>query len=124
MGMWTHPMKKIYLCLCLDDFGLKCLKKQGTQEFLNHLETTYKDTVDWSGRNLCALKFDWDYNKGHVDRYMRNYVINALNRFQHNNQQCQYFPHAHLPIIYGKAGQRHYTTSPDTSQALTSQDMT
>ena len=37
-------------------------------------------------------------------------------------QQPQYSPHAHLPIIYGKAGQMQYTTSPDTSQLLTSKE--
>ena len=55
---------------------------------------------------------------------MPNYVINSLNRLQHNKQQPQYSQHAHLPIVYDEVGQRQYTTSPDTSQLLTSQDKT
>ena len=55
---------------------------------------------------------------------MPNYVIDTLNRLQHNKQHPQYSPHVHLPIIYGKLGQRQYTTSPDTSQLLISQKTT
>ena len=65
--------------------------------------------MDWSGRNFCGLKFDWEYNKGQVDISMLNYAIDLLKRLQHTQQQPRYSPHAHLPIIYGKAGQRQYT---------------
>ena len=55
---------------------------------------------------------------------MPNYVIDALNRLHHNKQHPQSSPHAHLPIIYEKAGQKKYTTSPDTPQLLTLQEIT
>ena len=53
-----------------------------------------------------------------------NYVINALNRLQHTQQQPEYSPHAYRPIICDQAGQRQYTTSPDTSQLLPSKETT
>ena len=59
-----------------------------------------------------------------MDISLPNYVIDALNRLQHNKQKTQYSSHAHLPIIYDKSGQRQYKTSPDTSQFLTSQEIT
>ena len=92
--------------LCVDDFGLKYFNQQDAQEFFNHLGTKYKYTVDWSGRNDGALIFDWKYNKGQVDISIPNYVIDYLKILQHEKQQPQNSPHAHLPIIYGKVGQR------------------
>ena len=122
MGIWTHPIKKISFCLCVDDFGLKYCNQQDDKEFIDHLGTTYKYTVDWLGRLFCCLTFDWNYNKGHMDISMPNYDIYALNILQYNKQQSQYSPHIYNPIIYGKVGQRPYTTSPDTSQLITSQE--
>ena len=87
----------------MNDFGLKYFNQQEAQEFLKHLGTKYKHTLDWSGRNLCGLTFDWDYNKGHLVISMPNYVIDNLNRLQHNKTQPQYSPHVHLPIIHDKA---------------------
>ena len=52
-------------------------------------------------------------------------IIDALKRLQYNKKQPpRYSTHTHLPIIYGKVGQRQYITSPDTSQILTSQETT
>ena len=45
MGMWTHPIT-IFFCLCVDEFGLRYFKQQYAQEFLNHLGTKYKHTMD------------------------------------------------------------------------------
>jgi len=59
--------------------------------------------------------FDWEYNKDHVGISMPNCVIDALKILQHTQQQPQY-----STFVYGKAGQRQYTTLSDTSQFLTS----
>ena len=69
----------------MDDFGLNYCNQQDAQNCFNHLGKKYKYTVDWSGQNLCGIRFDWEYNKGQVDISMNNYVIDALKILQHKN---------------------------------------
>ena len=73
MGIWTHSLKKLSFCVCVDDFGLKYFNQQDAQEFLNYLGTKYKYNVDCSGQSFYGLPSDWNYNKGHVDISMPNY---------------------------------------------------
>ena len=49
---------------------------------------------------IRGLNVDWEYNKGQVDMSMPNYVIDALNRLQHTQQQPQYSPHVNLTNMY------------------------
>ena len=34
IGMWTHPIKKISFCFCVDDFGFKYFKQQDAKELV------------------------------------------------------------------------------------------
>ena len=83
-GLWRHHTNPIQFTLVVDDFGIKCEKKQDAQDLINALEEHYKAvSVDWDGELLCGIKLEWDYQNRTVDLIMPGYITKLLQRFIH-----------------------------------------
>ena len=80
--MWKHNTTQTIFCLYVDDFGIKFFNKEDAQHLLDTLGTHYTCTVDWAGINFYGLTLEWDYDKGHTDVSMPDYVKDALKRLQ------------------------------------------
>ena len=55
VGMWKHKTRPIQFCLCVDDFGIKFVNKTDVEHLLTTLKMKYKLTINWTGKNYCAL---------------------------------------------------------------------
>ena len=75
--------RKIYFCLCVDDFGIKYFDKADVEHLLDKIGSIYNYTTNWEGKHYCGFKIDWNYDKGFVDISMPDYVKNALAKLQH-----------------------------------------
>ena len=101
-GIWRHTTRKTRFCLCVDDFGIKYFSKADADHLLNALQSKYKISTDWEGKNYCGLTLDWDYVNGRVDISMPGYIRKALERLQHIAPTSpQYAPHRWTEPSYG-----------------------
>ena len=118
VGMWKHHTRPIHFCLCIDDFGIKYFNKTDLNHLINALKSAYEITDDLSGSKFCGLTLDWNYEQGHVDISMPNYVVSALEKLNHPTPtKTQDAPHPWIPKQYGK---QSHLTSPDISPFITS----
>ena len=118
VGIWAHTTRRTKFCVCVDDFGVK-FSKADAQHLLDAIGSTYRYTVDWGGRHYCGLSLDWHYEDNYVDVAMPEYVLNALQRLNHEFKVYpQFSPHQHAPVRYGLKGQQQFATSLDTSLGL------
>ena len=75
------------MCLCVDDFGVKCFNKNDAEHLLNLLQASYEYTVDKTGNNFCGLTMNWQYSKGYVDILMPKYIPHILERIKHKQSE-------------------------------------
>ena len=102
-GLWKHETRPTTFTLCVDDFGIKYYDRKDALHLIDALNTKYKTTVDWEGSKYCGMELQWDYNKGHVDISMPNYIRDALTRFGHTPPRTlQHSPHAWKSPAYGQ----------------------
>ena len=102
-GLWTHTTRQIMFTLAVDDFGIKYFKREDAQHLFNALQENYTITTDWTGKNYCGLTIDWQYDKGYVDISMPNYIVDALQKFQHQPpKHPQHAPHKWTTPAYGQ----------------------
>jgi hypothetical protein len=122
LGLWTHKTRKTKFCLCVDDFGVKYFSPDDANHLLTSLRSSgFVVSTDWTGKNYCGLKLNWNYTKGHVDISMPNYIPAALLKFQHPQppRPC-YAPHKWTRPAYGK--QTQFAPPPDDSELLQTKD--
>ena len=115
---WGHTTNPKIFCLCVDDFGIKYFSKSELNHLINALQTNYKISMDFSGRNYCGLTIDWNYEQGFVDISMPNYIKKALENLRtpprHRN-----FRHTNVldPIIDIKYSMpNHQTAQPQLTK--------
>jgi hypothetical protein len=82
-GLWLHNTKLIVFSLVVDDFAVKYVTKAGAHHLCNALLRHYEITTDWDVTVYSGITLDWDYNKRTCDISMPGYIINVLNKFQH-----------------------------------------
>ena len=116
-NIWGHETRKTKFCLCVDDFGVKYFSKNDANHLITALQHSYDITTDWEGKHYCGLALEWDYEKGHVDISMPEYVVQALQRLQHMfPRRPQYSPHRWEVPNYSSKVQ--YAKKPDMSELL------
>ena len=82
-GYWRHETKNISFPLIVDDFGIKCIRKENGEHLLNTLKKNYEVEVDWTGSLYCGIELNWNYERGWPNTKMGTYVRKALKRFNH-----------------------------------------
>ena len=51
---WSYESRNTKFCLCVDDFGVKYLKKNDAHHKITSLQKYYDITIDWSGQNFVV----------------------------------------------------------------------
>ena len=69
----------------MDDFGIRYYNKNSLEHLLNVLKTKYEIFTDHTGSKYIELTIDWDYEKGHVDISMSEYINKTLQKFLHKS---------------------------------------
>ena len=64
--------------------GIKHYNEEDLNHLLNALHTKYEIATDRLGTNYIGLTIAWQYEQGHVEISMPDYVLKALQKFQHN----------------------------------------
>jgi hypothetical protein len=83
-GLWLHNTKPTAFSLVVDDFAVKYVTKADARHLRDALLQHYEITTDWGGTVYSGITLDWDYNKRTCDISMPGYIINVLNKFQHD----------------------------------------
>ena len=83
IGIWKHDKKLVYFCLCVDDLGITYFSYEDAQYLLKSLQKIYSVTFDMKVKHFCALELDWNYDDGHVNIKIPNYVSDTVYHFQH-----------------------------------------
>jgi hypothetical protein len=104
--------------LVVNDFGVKCIKKEHAMHLIKTLKEHNKVEEDWERKRYLGITMDWDYKKNReVQLSMPDYVERALAQFGHTiPKTAQYQPHQHAIPNYGATVQ--YTKPEDTSKCL------
>ena len=95
-----HTTRKTKFCLCINDFGVK-RHKEDIHHLINTLQTYYQITINWAGTDYCGISIELNYDAGHVDISMPDYMFERLStnstiprHKNHNmhriNGQCQH----------------------------------
>eukprot|EP00804_Cyclotella_cryptica_P006175 CCRYP_015258-RB/>CCRYP_015258-RB protein AED:0.28 eAED:0.28 QI:0/0/0/1/1/1/3/0/731 len=95
-GYWKHDWRPISFALCVDNFGVKYVRREHADHLLKTLNTFYQTSQDLNETRYLGLTIAWDYTK---------------RRDQ---------PYPHTAPTYGAAQQ--YTHPPDTSPPLRKPD--
>ena len=112
--MWKHETRDTIFCLCVDDFGVKYFSKEDVQHLHDTIATEYTCKIDWKGENFLGYTIKWDYEKGHVDISMPDYIRNALKKLLYKTKVYpQYSPHEHTAVNWTNKGERQYSQQPD-----------
>ena len=81
LGLWKQITRRTIFILCVDDFGIKHYNKDDPNHLLNALHTKYEIATDRSGTNYIGLTIAWNYEQGHVDISMPDYVLKDRQKF-------------------------------------------
>ena len=102
-GLWKYKIRSTTFILCVDDFGIKNYNEDDLNHLLDALHTKYEIATDRSGTHYTGLTIAWSYEQGHVDISMPDYVLKALQKFQHTPPlQRQHAPHKWTDPEYGQ----------------------
>ena len=71
----------IFFTLVVDNFGVRYMNKQDTENLLQVLHEKYTVTDDWSGKLYIGISLEWDYSMRTLDISMPGYVKKALELF-------------------------------------------
>ena len=103
--MWKHETRDTIFCLCVDDFDVKYFSKEDVQHLHDTIATEYTCKIDWKGENFLGYTIKWDYEKGHVDISMPDYIRNALEKLLYKAKiSSQYPPHGHTTVNWANKG--------------------
>ena len=83
LSLWTHIFCCTTCCLCVDDFDVKYFTKDDTNHLLESFCSSFKVTVDWSGKNYCGFHLILNYAKGYVGVSMSRYIPKMLKKYNH-----------------------------------------
>jgi hypothetical protein len=97
-GLWLHNTKLTAFILVVDDFSVKYVTKADAHHLRNALLRHSEIKTDWDGTVYSGITLDWDYNKRNCDISMPGYIINVLNKFQHDTPKTP----QHTPSIVQK----------------------
>jgi hypothetical protein len=112
-GLWLHNTKLTAFSLVVDDFALKYVTKADAHHLRDALLRHYEITTDWGGTVYSGITLYWDYNKLTCDISMPGYIINVLNKFQHDTPTTtQHTPSRYITPVYGAKMQ--YATQDET----------
>ena len=118
-GLWPHDTRHIMFTLAVDDFGIKYFKHEDALHLFNALRNNYTITIDWTGTHYCGLTIDCHYEKVYIDISMPDYIVDALQKFQHQPPKYpQYAPHKWTTPEYGQKIQ--YALPPSSLPVLDS----
>ena len=93
-GLWKHVTRHIQFTLTVDDFGVKYCGKDNALHLINALQQHYTLEIDWEGKLYCGISLKWDYNNGHVDIAMPQYINKLLDKLKHPTPtKPQHSPH-------------------------------
>ena len=105
-GLYRHVSRPICFSLCVDDFGVKYVRKEDALHLEKILNDSYPMKADWTGNFYLGLTLDWNYAPIHANRSvtlsMPGYVADALVRFQHTRSKPTHSPSPHIAPVYGK----------------------
>ena len=82
-GLWSHKTKPTKFALCVDDFGVKYFSQDDAKHLIDALKKHYITSQDWTRKNYCGFKINWNYEKNYVDISIPKYIQNALTRYKH-----------------------------------------
>ena len=88
---WEHQQYPTKFCLCVDDFGVKFFDKRDINHLITALQTNYKISTDFQGKNYCGFTIDWHYNDGFVDISMPGYVTRSLGKISIQTKNTSVF---------------------------------
>jgi hypothetical protein len=55
LGLWYHELHPVLFTLVVDDFGVKCVKKEDVNHLIASIKTMYALTEDWTGNLNCGI---------------------------------------------------------------------
>ena len=61
-GLWKHTTRPISFTLVVDDFGVKCTRKEDINHLIKAIKEKYELTKDWDGDLYCSICLKWDYH--------------------------------------------------------------
>jgi predicted transposase YbfD/YdcC len=67
----------------VDDFGVQYVGKKHAQHLIDHFETDYTASKDWTGGLYCGINLKWAYENKHGELSMHGYIKDALHKYQH-----------------------------------------
>ncbi|KAL7478294.1 hypothetical protein ACHAW6_004064 [Cyclotella cf. meneghiniana] len=96
-GLWKHISRSISFTLVVNDFGIKYVRKEHAEHFLNVLKEHYTLNIDWVGKLYCGISLKWDYKNKTVDISMPGYITKLLQQFNHECKTSQHSPYQYKP---------------------------
>jgi hypothetical protein len=115
-GLWRHQTRRTTFTLAVDDFGIKYFTRADADHLFAAIASKYALTIDWTGTKYLGFTIDWNYEAGHVDLSMPEYVPRALLNLNHPAPKLpQHAPHRWTAPVYG---QKIQFTATDLSPLL------
>jgi hypothetical protein len=65
----------------VDDYGVKCIKKEDFDHLIASIKGMYALTEDWTGNLYCGIALNLDYNDQTVNITMPGYVKRTLQEY-------------------------------------------
>ena len=70
---------------------------------MDTLQSKYTIKLDWKGKHFLGLKLDWNYQAGHVNFSIPDYIPTALHRLKHPTKFPPLYATSNfIAHIYGK----------------------
>ena len=105
-GLFMHKTRDIAFSLCIDDFGVRYVKKEDAEHLAKTVSDRYPIKVNWDPDYYLGVTLAWDYEARTVELSMPGYVQESLLKFQHVYDQSRcYAPSPYTPIHYGQKSQ-------------------
>jgi hypothetical protein len=102
-GLWRHNTRRTTFTLAVDDFGIKYFTRADADHLFAAIASKYALTIDWTGTKYLGFTIDWNYEAGHVDLSMPEYVSKALLNLNHPTPTLpQHAPHRWTAPVYGQ----------------------
>jgi hypothetical protein len=121
-GLWQHDTRPISFSLVVDDFGVKYVGRENTENVMECIKKNYNISSNWKGSAYYGLTLEWDYKNKTVDSSMPGYINAVLHKYQHPAPtRPEHAPHTWNPPVYGSKTQ--YVENETTSPALSTKDV-
>ena len=75
----NHKYQLVISLMVVDDVGVKYIRKQNKDHFIELIRKYYPVNVDWTGGLYCGIKLYWNYDKKRIiELSMKKYLPNSL----------------------------------------------